>query len=108
MLPMVQKVFFNKLDREENRQVEDLSSRELTVLTPLLVLMVVLGLFPTPILNRMEPSVERVLERVEEGRATLELAGVVELEQAAGTAAARPADAENSDSNTGAPAGEED
>ncbi len=65
MLPMVQKIFFNKLDREENRQVQDLSRREIAVLSPLIALMFLLGLFPSLVLERTEPSVRAVLERVE-------------------------------------------
>jgi NADH-quinone oxidoreductase subunit M len=74
MLPMVQKIFFNKLEREENRKVEDLSGREIAVLSPLLILMVVIGVYPTPILERMEPSVQAVLERVESVNPDLGLA----------------------------------
>lgn len=66
MLPMVQKIFFNKLDKPENREVKDLSGREVVVLAPLVALMIVIGWHPTPILDRMEPSVRAVLERVEE------------------------------------------
>jgi len=77
MLPMVQKVFFNKLEKPENREMEDLSSRELTILTPMVALMVILGVFPTPVLNRMEPAVRTVLERVESARRDLEVAGVL-------------------------------
>jgi hypothetical protein len=65
MLPMVQTMFFNKLDREENRVVQDLSRREMAVLAPLVFLMIGLGVYPKPILERMEPSVQAVLERVE-------------------------------------------
>lgn len=66
MLPMVQKIFFNKLDKPENREVKDLSGREVAVLAPLVTLMIVIGWHPTPILDRMEPSVRAVLERVED------------------------------------------
>ncbi len=66
MLPMVQKIFFNKLDKPENREVKDLSGREVAVLAPLVALMIVIGWHPTPILDRMEPSVRAVLERVED------------------------------------------
>jgi len=62
MLPMVQRVLFNKLDKEENRSLPDLSRREIAVLAPLLALMIVLGAYPKPVLDRMEPSVEQVLE----------------------------------------------
>jgi NADH-quinone oxidoreductase subunit M len=65
MLPMFQKVFFNKLDKPENREVKDLTGREMTILAPLCALMIVIGWNPTPILSRMEPSVRVVLERVE-------------------------------------------
>jgi len=65
MLPMVQKVFFNKLETDENRQVADVSGRELAILAPLVALMIWIGWNPTPFLQRMQPSVEAVIERVE-------------------------------------------
>ena len=84
MLPMVQTVFFNRLDDEENRKVEDLSRREMAVLAPLLVLMILLGVYPKPVLERMEPSVQAVIERVE-SRGGL---GVGELGRSAGESGA--------------------
>ncbi len=69
MLPMVQRVFFNELDREENRAVPDLSGREMAILAPLAVLMIWIGVQPTPFLERMEPSVRAVVERVDAGSA---------------------------------------
>jgi hypothetical protein len=65
MLPMVQSVFFNKLETEENRHIEDLSPREMAILAPLCALMILIGWNPTPVLERMEPSVRAVIERVE-------------------------------------------
>ncbi len=67
MLPMVQRVLFNELDKEENRNFSDLSRREMWVLGPLVALMIWIGVQPGPFLERMEPSVQAVLERVEEG-----------------------------------------
>ena len=63
MLPMVQTVFFNKLKTDENRQIEDLNSREMVILAPLCALMILIGWHPTPVLERMEPSVRAVIER---------------------------------------------
>jgi len=80
MLPMVQRIWFNELDDEENRKVEDLSRREIAVLTPLLVAMLWIGVYPTPFLERMEPSVQAVLERVESAGGGL---GTAELGQRA-------------------------
>ena len=76
MLPMVQRMWYNELDAPENRTMADLTGRELTILTPLVALMIVLGVYPTPVLERMEPSVRTVLERVESAGSTL---GVAEL-----------------------------
>ena len=67
MLPMVQKVLFNRLERPENRSIRDLSARELVVIGPLLFLMIALGVYPTPILERMEPAVRAVVEYVAQG-----------------------------------------
>ncbi len=71
MLPMVQKIFFNALDKPENRKIKDLSGREIAVLSPLVALMIVIGWHPTPILERMEPSVRAVIERVEQSAPAL-------------------------------------
>ena len=68
MLPMVQRILFNRLDKPENRSFADLSRREMVVLGPLVALMIWIGVHPTPFLERMEPSVHVVLERVEEAR----------------------------------------
>ena len=62
---MVQRVFFNKLETSENREVFDLSGRELAIMVPLCALMIWIGWHPTPFLERMEPSVRAVIERVE-------------------------------------------
>ncbi len=79
MLPMVQKVFFNKLDKPENMEVQDLSRREMVILAPLIALMIVIGWNPTPVLERMEPSVRAVLERVERAAPSGGLSSTVEL-----------------------------
>ncbi|MEX0935844.1 MAG: NADH-quinone oxidoreductase subunit M, partial [Gemmatimonadota bacterium] len=67
MLPMVQRVLFNRLDNPENGKMADLSRRELTILGPLVALMIILGVHPTPVLERMEPGVQAVVEWVEDG-----------------------------------------
>jgi NADH-quinone oxidoreductase subunit M len=68
MLPMVQRVWFNPLDKEKNRELRDLSGRELTVLVPLVVVMVWLGVYPKPFLDRMEVTVTDLLQTVEQKR----------------------------------------
>lgn len=64
MLPTVQRMFFNRLDREENLRVPDLSRRELAILTPMIALMFWIGVQPAPLLRRIEPSVQLLLAYV--------------------------------------------
>ena len=65
MLPMVQRLLFNPSDEPANRRFPDLSRRETVIMAPLVALMIWIGVHPTPFLDRMGPSVDRVLERVE-------------------------------------------
>ncbi len=68
MLPMVQRIWFNRLDNEKNRTLPDLSRRELTVLVPLVVVMVWIGVYPKPFLDRMEPTVTGLIQSVQQKR----------------------------------------
>ncbi len=65
MLGMVRQVLFGPITHPENADVADLSWNERIVLIPVLVLIVWIGVYPTPFLSRMEASVERVIVRVE-------------------------------------------
>ncbi len=76
LLWMVYRMFWGALEKEENRQMPDLSRRELILLAPLLVLMVVLGFFPNTFLEKSEPAVEHLLEVVQQKK----LAAVQEAE----------------------------
>ena len=51
MFWMYQRVIFGPLKNEENKKLTDLSSREVLVFAPLLVMMLVMGLYPTPFLT---------------------------------------------------------
>ncbi|MDT8435332.1 MAG: NADH-quinone oxidoreductase subunit M [Gemmatimonadota bacterium] len=65
MLPMVQRVFYGPLDREENRALRDIGIRERLVLVPLLVMIVLIGVLPGPFLARTSASVDALLDQVE-------------------------------------------
>jgi NADH:ubiquinone oxidoreductase subunit 4 (subunit M) len=60
-----QRVFHGEPD-EENASVPDLTWKEGLVMAPLVGLIVFLGVFPKPMLERIEPSVERLVEHVED------------------------------------------
>ncbi|HEU4632044.1 MAG TPA: NADH-quinone oxidoreductase subunit M [Gemmatimonadaceae bacterium] len=70
MLWSVQRILFNPLDRPENRRLADLNWREAGMLVPLAALLIWIGLYPAPLLRRMEPSLTRLVEQVENGAAT--------------------------------------
>jgi NADH-quinone oxidoreductase subunit M len=72
MLPMVQKVIFNALSKPANRAIPDLNARELTILTPLVVLILWVGIYPRPFLDRMEPAVTRLVGQLEASRVIAE------------------------------------
>jgi NADH-quinone oxidoreductase subunit M len=50
----------------ENAEMRDLKLTEGLVLAPLLGLIVFLGVYPTPVLERIEPAVERLIAHVED------------------------------------------
>jgi NADH-quinone oxidoreductase subunit M len=68
MLPMVQRIIFNPLDRPANRGLPDLNRRELAILLPLVVLILWLGIYPKPVMDRMAPAARHVLSQVKETR----------------------------------------
>ena len=65
MLPMVQRMFFNRLHESANRAVPDVSRREIAMLAPMIALMIWIGVHPAPLMRRMEPSVESLVSHVE-------------------------------------------
>lgn len=64
MLWMLQRVVFGKLTNPENGSLRDLNNREIGLLVPLLILMLLMGVYPQPFLDRSKASVEAVRARV--------------------------------------------
>jgi NADH-quinone oxidoreductase subunit M len=64
LLWMYQRVIFGPLVHEENRRLVDLRPREILLLVPVVALCFVMGVWPTPFLTRIQPSVDRMLARV--------------------------------------------
>jgi NADH-quinone oxidoreductase subunit M len=65
LLWAVQRVFFNALDKPENAHLGDLSLRELWVILPLIAGMVWLGLYPQPVLRRMEAASQHYVDMLQ-------------------------------------------
>ena len=64
MLWMYQRVMFNGITRKENAGLPDLDRRELAILLPIVVLIVWLGVYPKPFLDKIEPAVQTLVERM--------------------------------------------
>jgi len=64
MLWLYQRTMFGKVDNPKNEHLPDLNMRELATFVPLIALAIWIGLYPSPILNRLETSVEKVVARV--------------------------------------------
>ncbi len=64
LLWLVQRVFFGKITNPANRGLKDLSWREIGLIAPLLFLMVFMGVYPAPFLNRSKDSVVAIQERL--------------------------------------------
>jgi NADH-quinone oxidoreductase subunit M len=59
-----QRVFTGMPQREENKVLSDLSLREIGLLAPLAVLVLVIGLYPNVLLDKIGPSVDATLGHV--------------------------------------------
>ncbi len=64
MMWAYERVMWGPITHTINRTIADLTAREIAVVAPLIVLMLLLGLYPKPILSRMEPSVAELLDRI--------------------------------------------
>jgi NADH-quinone oxidoreductase subunit M len=64
MLWMFRRVIFGPLTNPENQKLKDLNGREILILAPVVALIVFMGVYPQPFLNRMKPSIDLTLKRV--------------------------------------------
>lgn len=71
MLWMFQRVMFGEVTKEENKKLTDINGRELAYMLPLVVLIFWLGVYPNPVLRKMEASVKNLVATVEKGKATV-------------------------------------
>jgi NADH-quinone oxidoreductase subunit M len=78
-----QRMFHGPLVGADNEHTSDLKPREIAVLTPIVVLIVAIGLYPKPLFDLVQPSVDRVL-------AEAGVAGELQAEPAAATTEVQP------------------
>jgi NADH-quinone oxidoreductase subunit M len=68
MLWMYQRVFLGKLENPDNAAIKDIGVREKLILIPIVGIMLWIGVYSGPFLNRMEVSLEQVQRRIENAR----------------------------------------
>jgi NADH-quinone oxidoreductase subunit M len=64
MLWMLQRVLFGEVTNPENARLQDLDSREVALIIPLMILMLFMGVYPRVFLDRSQPSVDVIRARV--------------------------------------------
>ena len=72
MLWTYERVMFGPITKAVNDTLRDLNPREIAVMVPVIVLMLFMGLFPRPLISRIEPSVTAMLQRVGDAEARLD------------------------------------
>jgi NADH-quinone oxidoreductase subunit M len=65
MLPMVQRILYGPVDDEENRELTDINLRERVILLPALAMIVLIGVYPGPFLEKTSASVNALLQQIE-------------------------------------------
>jgi NADH-quinone oxidoreductase subunit M len=68
MLWMYQRVFLGKLTNPANASLPDIGLREKALLFPIILMMLWIGVYSAPFLQRMEPSLRLVQQRIEDAR----------------------------------------
>jgi NADH-quinone oxidoreductase subunit M len=66
---MYQRVMLGETDKEENKLLKDIDSREIAMLIPIALFVVWIGIYPSAFLNKTQQSARDLLEQVEQGRA---------------------------------------
>jgi NADH-quinone oxidoreductase subunit M len=72
MMWAYERVMWGPITKKVNETIKDLSGREIAVMVPLIALILLMGLHPRPLLTRMEPSINLLLNRVGVAQAHLD------------------------------------
>jgi NADH-quinone oxidoreductase subunit M len=64
LLWAIQRILFNPLDKPENEHIPDLNRRELAIMLPLVACIIWLGVYPAPVLRRMEGAASKFVTLV--------------------------------------------
>jgi len=68
LLVATRRVLFGPLTKRENKELRDLSPREIATLVPIVVFIVWIGVSPTPFLAKSQPAIDVIVRRCEAAR----------------------------------------
>ena len=81
LLWMVYRTFYGEITHEANATMKDLNGREIGLLLPLVALMILMGFWPTPFLQRSEAAVRSLIETADLKADAVRAADVGEIVQ---------------------------
>jgi NADH-quinone oxidoreductase subunit M len=64
MLWMFQRVMFGELDNPKNQKLLDLNAREIGIMVPLIVMIFVMGIYPKPFIDKMDPAIKKLVTQI--------------------------------------------
>ncbi len=70
MLTLYKRSFFGEITNEKNRNLPDLTKQEISALAPLVFLVILLGIYPKPVLDPIDNSVKHMLQNMQEKAVT--------------------------------------
>ena len=79
MLRVMKLAFFGPLNNEENKKLKDLNARETWSLIPLVAIVIWLGVYPKPVLEPINNSVESLLEFMDKKAITKEAKDMIKI-----------------------------
>ena len=55
---------FGELNNPKNQKLLDLDAREIAIMVPLIVLIFVMGVYPNPFIEKMDPAIKKLVTQI--------------------------------------------
>ena len=78
MLYLYRRIIFGVLKKENLKTISDINAREIATFTPLLLTVIIMGVYPSLFLDVMHVSVENLVERYQSALASAEYIPTIE------------------------------
>jgi NADH-quinone oxidoreductase subunit M len=60
---MFQRVMFGELTNPKNQTLTDLNAREIVIMLPLIAMIFIMGIYPTPFIDKMTPAIDKMIQQ---------------------------------------------